>query len=86
MPTIPLTPSLKLSTGVAQVAALVSKIDTASNDQTASINQINTGVDQVAQVVQTNSATAEESAAASEELYSQAELLKNMVSKFSLTK
>jgi methyl-accepting chemotaxis protein len=72
--------------GVAKVAALVSKIDTASNEQTASINQINTGVDQVAQVVQNNSATAEESAAASEELYSQAELLKNMVSKFELTK
>lgn len=71
--------------GVAKVAALVNKIDTASNEQTASINQINTGIDQVAQVVQTNSATAEESAAASEELYSQAELLKNMVSKFELT-
>lgn len=72
--------------GVAKVAALVSKIDVASNEQTASINQINVGIDQVAQVVQTNSATAEESAAASQELYSQAELLKNMVSKFQLTK
>jgi methyl-accepting chemotaxis protein len=72
--------------GVAKVAALVGKIDAASNEQTASINQINTGIDQVAQVVQNNSATAEESAAASEELYSQAELLKNMVSKFELTK
>ena len=72
--------------GVAKVAGLVGKIDAASNEQTASINQINTGIDQVSQVVQTNSATAEESAAASEELYSQAELLKNMVSKFELTK
>jgi Methyl-accepting chemotaxis protein len=72
--------------GVTKVAVLVSKIDTASHEQTASINQINTGIDQVSQVVQTNSATAEESAAASEELYSQAELLKNMVSKFKLTK
>jgi methyl-accepting chemotaxis protein len=35
-------------------------------------------------VVQTNSATAEESAAASEELSGQAELLKNMVSEFKL--
>jgi methyl-accepting chemotaxis protein len=34
--------------------------------------------------VQTNSATAEESAAASEELSSQATLLKDMVSKFQL--
>ncbi len=72
--------------GVAKVAALVNKIDIASNEQTTFINEINTGIDQVSQVVQTNSATAEESAAASEELYSQAELLKNMVSKFALTK
>lgn len=76
----------EIVSGVAKVAALVSKIDVASNEQTASINQINVGIDQVAQVVQQNSATAEESAAASEELYSQAELLKNMVSKFELTR
>ena len=44
------------------------------------------GVGQVAQVVQSNSATAEESAAASEELSSQAEMLKEMVSKFKLSK
>ncbi len=76
----------EIVSGVAKVAALVGKIDVASNEQTASINQINVGIDQVAQVVQQNSATAEESAAASEELYSQAELLKNMVSKFELNR
>ena len=76
----------EIVSGVAKVAALVSKIDVASNEQTASISQINVGIDQVAQVVQQNSATAEESAAASEELYSQAELLKNMVSKFELNR
>ncbi len=36
------------------------------------------------QVVQTNSATAEEAAAASEELSSQAELLKSMIGQFKL--
>ncbi|AWW25832.1 methyl-accepting chemotaxis protein [Acetobacterium carbinolicum] len=72
--------------GVTRVAVLVSKIDTASNEQNTSINQINIGIDRISQVVQTNSATAEESAAASEELYSQSEMLKNMVSKFELTK
>lgn len=41
---------------------------------------------QVSEVVQNNSATSEESAAASEELSSQAELLRNMVSKYKLKK
>jgi methyl-accepting chemotaxis protein len=39
---------------------------------------------QVAQVTQTNSATAEQSAAASEELSTQAAMLKEMVEKFNL--
>ena len=41
---------------------------------------------QVSEVVQTNSATSEESAAASEELSSQAELLRGQVAKFKLKK
>jgi methyl-accepting chemotaxis protein len=41
---------------------------------------------QVSQVVQNNSATSEESAAASEELSGQAELLKDLVDKFKLKK
>ena len=40
------------------------------------------GVDQISSVVQNNSATAEESAAASEELSGQAQLLKDLVAKF----
>ena len=42
------------------------------------------GIEQVSDVIQTNSATAEQSAAASEELSSQALMLKNMVDKFRL--
>lgn len=42
------------------------------------------GIDQISSVVQTNSATAEESAAASQELSSQAEKLDGLVSKFRL--
>ncbi|MGO5114659.1 methyl-accepting chemotaxis protein [Candidatus Avoscillospira sp. LCP25S3_F1] len=49
-----------------------------------SIAQITEGIDQIASVVQTNSATAQESAAASEELSSQAQLLKDLAAQFQL--
>ena len=41
-------------------------------------------MDQISSVVQTNSATAEESAAASEELSGQANVLKGLISRFRL--
>ena len=72
--------------GVARAANLVGDIASASNEQATAIAQINKGVEQVAQVIQTNSATAEESAAASEELSGQADMLKEMISKFRLKK
>jgi len=70
--------------GVSKAATLVGEIAAASNEQATAIFQINKGIEQVSDVVQTNSATAEESAAASEELSSQAAMLKNMVGKFRL--
>jgi methyl-accepting chemotaxis protein len=76
----------KIVDGVAKAAELVGDIASASNEQATGIAQINQAISQVAQVVQTNSATAEESAAASEELSSQAELLKNAVNRFRLSK
>ncbi|MDF2986065.1 MAG: methyl-accepting chemotaxis sensory transducer [Eubacterium sp.] len=76
----------KIVDGVAKAAALVGDIATASNEQANGISQINSAIEQVAQVVQTNSATAEECAAASEELSGQADLLKESVSKFKLKK
>lgn len=48
------------------------------------IAQLATGVDQISAVVQTNSATSEESAAASQELSSQAVMMKQMVQSFRL--
>ncbi len=70
--------------GIQKVADLVGGIAEASNEQASGIAQVNTGIEQVAQVVQSNSATAEQSAAASEELSSQAELLKEMIGHFKL--
>ncbi len=71
---------------IEKAADLVERIAMASNEQASGITQVNKGIEQVSQVVQNNSATAEESAAASEELSSQAMILKEMVSKFKLNK
>ena len=69
---------------IEKVTTLVGNIARASNDQASEIAQINQGVEAVSQVVQTNSATAEQSAAASQELSGQAEMLKQMVDAFKL--
>jgi len=63
----------------------LSIISKASNEQASGIAQINQGIEQISRVIQSNSATAEQSAAASEELSGQAELLKEMVSKFKVS-
>ncbi len=76
----------KIVEGVSQAASLVGDIAVASNEQATGIAQIDKGVEQVSQVIQTNAATAEESASASEELSSQADLLKGQVAKFVLKK
>ncbi|WP_270670393.1 HAMP domain-containing methyl-accepting chemotaxis protein [Paraclostridium bifermentans] len=67
-----------------RTTALVNDIAKASEDESNSINQVTLGVDQISQVVQTNSATSEESAAASEELNGQAQMLKSLIDNFSL--
>lgn len=74
----------KVVTDAQTVLDAVINIADAINQQSASIQQITKGIDQISSVVQTNSATAEESAAASEELSGQAQMLKNLVSVFTL--
>ncbi len=75
-----------IAVGIEKSANLVGNIANASNEQASGIAQINMGIEQVSKVVQNNTATAEQSAAASEELSSQAEILKQMVGKFQLKK
>jgi methyl-accepting chemotaxis protein len=60
------------------------KIDEASSQQTAGIEQIKQGLTQVSAVVQTNAATAEENSATSEEMSAQAATLREEVGKFKL--
>ena len=70
--------------GTREVVSTVDNIALAAEQQADSIAHITQGIDRISDVVQTNSATAEESAAASEELAGQAQTLKNLVEKFKL--
>lgn len=62
----------------------VDSIAVASNEQSDSAKQIDVGIEHIAEVVQTNAATAEESSAASEELAAHAQQLKELVMQFKL--
>ncbi|WP_303872088.1 methyl-accepting chemotaxis protein, partial [Acetobacterium wieringae] len=65
-----------------KMASLIYDIAAASQEQSSSIAQVALGIDQISGVVQTNSATAEESAATSEELSSQAQILNGLMDQF----
>lgn len=67
-----------------QITGLVQQISSATGSQADGIRQVTQGIDQISSVVQTNSATAQESAAASEELSGQANTLETLVSRFRL--
>ena len=72
--------------GVAEDSQVITKevtnIAETLETQTTEIKQINEGIEQINDVVQTNSATSEECAAASQEMISEAENLREMIQKF----
>lgn len=70
--------------GVQEVTQNVDRISADSLEQSDSLAQIKQGIEDIAIIVHTNSATAEEGAAASEELSAQAQLLNNLVGQFDL--
>ena len=70
--------------GINESDELVSEISQSSKEQSESIAKINIGIDQVAQVIQQNSATAQQSAAASEQMSSQSSMLEEMIGQFKL--
>jgi methyl-accepting chemotaxis protein len=72
----------KIMEQVDKAAALVDSISDASDEQAASVSQINQGISQVSQVVQMNAATAEEGAAASQELSAQSAHLMQTIGVF----
>ena len=74
----------EIVSGINESNQLINHIAKSSEEQSMGIMQINAGIGQVAQVVQQNSATAEESAAASEEMSGQSTLLQALISQFRL--
>ena len=76
----------KVVSGIQEATDMMDSIARASREQADAITQITVGIDQISSVVQTHSATSEESAAASEELSSQAQIMKDLVRKFKLDK
>ena len=65
-----------------EVANIADTLET----QTSEIYQINQGIEQINDVVQTNSATSEECAAASQEMSNEAENLRGLIQKFQVAK
>jgi methyl-accepting chemotaxis protein len=67
------------------VTTMMSTVVDAVESQTTAIIQVTEGIDQISAVVQTNSATSEECAAASEELSSQANIMHQLMSEFKVS-
>lgn len=74
----------KIVEGVEDSKTSINLIKIASNEQSESLKQIVSGIEQVSTIMQSNSAVSEESAATSQELSSQAEVLKSLVGHFEL--
>ena len=65
----------KVSAGTGKVSVLINEISTAAKEQTDGVGQINKALQEMDTVVQSNAATAEESASASEELFAESNTL-----------
>ena len=75
----------EIMTGTTKVSTLLEEIAIASNEQAQGIQQVTVGLSQIDKVTQQNTATAEESAAAAEELSSQAAQMREMLKKFTVS-
>jgi len=67
-----------------EVMGIISGISASSKEQAEAVEQVSEGLASIAQVVQGNSAVSEDTPAASEELNSRAEMLKELVAYFKL--
>jgi len=76
----------EIAKGIIRASSLTNEIATASSEQAEGITQVNKGLNQIDQVTQQNTAQAEESAAAAQELSAQAAQLLEMLDRFTLKK
>ena len=67
-----------------ELKKIINDITESGRRQTDMVTKITEDINRISGVVQSNSATAEESAAASEELSGQAGMLKELIGKFEL--
>lgn len=74
----------KVDENTGKVNELLAEIAAASNEQSQGIEQVNVAVAEMDKVVQQNSASTEESASASEELYAQADKMKGVLNELML--
>ena len=70
--------------GISEVSERTAQVGTETEKQKEALQQTTAGVEPISSIVQISSATAEESAAASQELSSQAHLLRELTGKFIL--
>ena len=74
----------QITSAVSESESIINGIAEASNYQATAVAQITQAIGQVSQVVQTNSATSEQCAAASEELSNQAAMMRELISIYKL--
>ncbi len=69
---------------IVKTASLVQEIAAASAEQATGVSQVNTAMNQISQVTQTNASSSEQLAATAEEMSSQAQQLRQMIAFFKL--
>jgi methyl-accepting chemotaxis protein len=74
----------EIVSGISQVNQLVEEIASSSSEQALEIGQVHLALQQIESVTQANTTNAEETAAASEELSSQAAFVGSMIGRFRL--
>jgi methyl-accepting chemotaxis protein len=74
----------EITASIEQMSIIIEELAHLSKEQATGIQKISNGIAQVSTVVDSNSSSSQESAASAEELSSQSEVLKNILSSFTL--
>lgn len=74
----------RVQESVDEVVAIINETGTIAEHQARSMNEINSGLEQISDVIQNNTATAQESSAVSMELSEQSNNLNNLINQFQI--